>query len=185
MALDYITDYVALARLLTQDQTQPFRYDDTSFLLAFNNAALESRRIRPDMWIGATLPTFYSAQTSSATASGNTLNFTSGQIDTRIVPSMLAYDVTAPLGIVPGITVNLVTASTIVLSAGVTSGVGVGSGDTIAFISATPAIDQQYRMAFVYYMCGQAQLRDEEETQDTRAAAFLQLFERALTGGKA
>lgn len=37
-------------------------------------------------------------------------------------------------------------------------------------------IDPMYRVAFVYYICGQAQLRDEENTQDTRAAAFLNKF---------
>jgi hypothetical protein len=37
-------------------------------------------------------------------------------------------------------------------------------------------IDPMYRSAFVYYICGQAQMRDEENTQDTRAAAFLNKF---------
>lgn len=43
-------------------------------------------------------------------------------------------------------------------------------------------IDQRYRMAFVYYMMGMAQLRDEEETEDKRAAAFLSMFQQQLTG---
>lgn len=43
-------------------------------------------------------------------------------------------------------------------------------------------VDPMYRMAFVYYMVGQAQLRDEEETQDNRAAAFLAMFTKQLTG---
>lgn len=42
-------------------------------------------------------------------------------------------------------------------------------------------IDPQYRVAFVYYICGQAQLRDEENTQDTRAAAFLNKFVAQMT----
>jgi hypothetical protein len=37
-------------------------------------------------------------------------------------------------------------------------------------------IDYQYRQALVYYICGQAQLRDEENTQDSRAAVFLNKF---------
>jgi len=37
-------------------------------------------------------------------------------------------------------------------------------------------IDPQYRVSFVYYICGQAQLRDEEDTQDARATVFLNKF---------
>jgi hypothetical protein len=37
-------------------------------------------------------------------------------------------------------------------------------------------IDPQYRMAFIYYICGQAQLRDDEPTQDGRASAFANKF---------
>jgi hypothetical protein len=43
-------------------------------------------------------------------------------------------------------------------------------------MTASVPIDPMYRVAFVYYICGQAQLRDEENTQDTRAAAFLNKF---------
>lgn len=38
------------------------------------------------------------------------------------------------------------------------------------------ACDVQYRMALLYYICGQAQLRDAEEMQDGRALAFLNRF---------
>lgn len=37
-------------------------------------------------------------------------------------------------------------------------------------------MDELYRVPFVYFMVGHAQLRDEEDTQDTRAAAFLGKF---------
>lgn len=43
-------------------------------------------------------------------------------------------------------------------------------------LSATVPIDPQYRVAFVYYICGQAQLRDDENAQDSRAALFLNKF---------
>ena len=43
-------------------------------------------------------------------------------------------------------------------------------------MSATVSIDPQYRMAFVYYICGQAQLRDDENVQDSRAVTFLNKF---------
>lgn len=42
------------------------------------------------------------------------------------------------------------------------------------------AIDQQYRLALVYYTVGQANLRDEEDTQDARAAAMLLKFTQML-----
>lgn len=37
-------------------------------------------------------------------------------------------------------------------------------------------MDEMYRVPLVYYMCGHAQMRDEEGNQDQRAAGFLQLF---------
>ncbi len=33
-----------------------------------------------------------------------------------------------------------------------------------------------YRVALLYYICGQAQLRDDENTQDARATVFLNKF---------
>ncbi|HEY7824292.1 MAG TPA: hypothetical protein VIG24_15730 [Acidimicrobiia bacterium] len=42
--------------------------------------------------------------------------------------------------------------------------------------TAAVPIDQMYRVAFVYYICGHAHLRDDEITQDSRAASFLNLF---------
>ena len=42
-------------------------------------------------------------------------------------------------------------------------------------------MDEMYRTALAYYMCGIAQLRDDEEVQDQRAAAFLTMFQAKLT----
>jgi hypothetical protein len=47
---------------------------------------------------------------------------------------------------------------------------------TTAQLGDTVPIDPQYRMAFVYYICGQAHLRDDEISQDSRAAGFLNKF---------
>ena len=41
-------------------------------------------------------------------------------------------------------------------------------------------MDPMYRTALVYYMCGIAQLRDDEEVTDQRAAAFLGMFTAKL-----
>jgi hypothetical protein len=48
-------------------------------------------------------------------------------------------------------------------------------------MSAAVPIDPQYRVAFVYYICGQAQLRDDENVQDSRAAIFLNKFVAQMT----
>jgi hypothetical protein len=49
--------------------------------------------------------------------------------------------------------------------------------DATAFV-----MDDQYRPAFVYFIVGHAQLRDEEDTQDNRAQAFIGKFTQALRG---
>jgi hypothetical protein len=47
-------------------------------------------------------------------------------------------------------------------------------------IASEVPIDAQYRVPLVYYIIGQAQLRDEENTQDSRASAFLNKFTSQL-----
>ena len=47
---------------------------------------------------------------------------------------------------------------------------------TATAMTAPVPIDPQCRVAFVYYICGQAQLRDDENNQDSRSAAFLNKF---------
>jgi len=42
-------------------------------------------------------------------------------------------------------------------------------------------MDEMYRVPLVYYMCGHVQLRDNEEVQDQRAAAFFGLFHAKMT----
>jgi hypothetical protein len=41
-------------------------------------------------------------------------------------------------------------------------------------------IDDQFRMAFLYYVVGNAQLRDEEDTQDERAVGLITRFTSQL-----
>lgn len=58
---------------------------------------------------------------------------------------------------------------------------GVASVPAYSAVDTTPvAMDQQYRLPFVYFMTGHAQLRDEEDTQDARAAAFIGKFTAQL-----
>lgn len=42
-------------------------------------------------------------------------------------------------------------------------------------------MDELYRMPLVYYMIGHVQMRDDEEVQDQRAAAFIGMFKASLT----
>jgi hypothetical protein len=46
--------------------------------------------------------------------------------------------------------------------------------------STTVALDPQYRVAFLYYICGMTQLRDDEATQDARASGFMNKFTSSL-----
>jgi hypothetical protein len=182
MALDTINDFVAQARVLTQDTVVPYRYPDADLILAWNTCVLETRRLRPDLWMNVSpLPAFIYAATNAVTSSGTTLNFQSGTLPAGIVSGLLVYDVTNPGSIAAGVTTFSATNTQITLSGQIANQVNLG--DTIAIIaSPAPVIDPQYRMAWVYYMCGQAQMRDEEETQDTRAAVFMKMFESILTG---
>jgi len=41
-------------------------------------------------------------------------------------------------------------------------------------------LDAQYRVAVVYYMCGNIQLQDGEEATDQRSAAFTNMFVRQM-----
>lgn len=43
-------------------------------------------------------------------------------------------------------------------------------------LTAAVPVDPQYRLAFLYYVCGHAQLRDDEMNQDNRASAFMNKF---------
>ena len=43
-------------------------------------------------------------------------------------------------------------------------------------VDAKVPLDVMYRSALVYYICGRAQLRDDESTTDSRASAFMQKF---------
>lgn len=56
--------------------------------------------------------------------------------------------------------------------------------DTLPYFTAVDStefdMDQQYRLPFVYFMVGHAQMRDEEDTQDARAAAFIGKFTQQL-----
>lgn len=64
MALDTVADYVREARVLIQDTVEPYRYPNDNFLQALNIALLESRRIRPDLWIDTSVPSFNTVDTT-------------------------------------------------------------------------------------------------------------------------
>jgi hypothetical protein len=181
VSLDAIGGYITEARILLQDQTQPFRYPDSDLIRAFNNGLMDSRRLRPDMWLGfASVPEFYSSVVSANTASGAVIPFT--LLSPSVANGMYAFDVTTPNAtpMVAAPTVQSIASNTVTLSTNISQ--QVNQGDTFAFGTALPAIDQQYRTAFVYYICGMISMRDQEETEDSRAAGFMASFKNILTG---
>ena len=52
--------------------------------------------------------------------------------------------------------------------------------DTDILANTAFPMDEQYRMPFVLFIVGWAQLRDEEDTQDARAAALMGNFTKQL-----
>lgn len=50
-ALLTIDDYIADARILLQDTVSPYRYSDTSLVIAMNVTLLEARRLRADLFL--------------------------------------------------------------------------------------------------------------------------------------
>lgn len=56
--------------------------------------------------------------------------------------------------------------------------------DTLPYFTAVDStefdMDEQYRLPFVYFMVGHAQLRDEEDTSDQRSAAFIGRFTQQM-----
>ena len=47
------------------------------------------------------------------------------------------------------------------------------------------SFEQVFRTALPYYMAGHVQMQDEEDTEDSRAAAFIARFNTVLLGGSA
>jgi hypothetical protein len=60
----------------------------------------------------------------------------------------------------------------------------IGRADAVPSYAANDStvvvFDQQYRVAALYFVVGHAQLRDEEDTQDARAAGLLNKFSSIL-----
>lgn len=110
MALETVSAYVSFVRELLQDERDtPYRYSDASIVRALSLALPEAKKLRPDLFLGVTTPTY-------------TVN------DATVVP-----------------------------------------------------MDEMYRLALAYFCVGMMQLRDDEEVQDQRAAAFLQMASAKFT----
>lgn len=65
-----------------------------------------------------------------------------------------------------------------------TSQVDTGDADvsnySAAYMSDVVGLPVQYRVAALYFICGNAQLRDTEDVQDARASAFINRFTQQL-----
>lgn len=61
MALDTVGQIVARARTLLQDTVEPYRYPTSGLISALNEACMEARRLRPDIYLrtlNQTVPAF-------------------------------------------------------------------------------------------------------------------------------
>ncbi len=61
MALDTVGDLVTRARVLLQDSVEPYRYETSELIGGLNEACMEAKRLRPDLFLrtfNATLPSF-------------------------------------------------------------------------------------------------------------------------------
>lgn len=113
MALDTVGQIIARARALLQDQVEPYRYSTPDLIASLNEACMEAKRLRPDLYL-------------------RTLKLS--------LPAFAA------------------------------------EADTVT----NDKIPSEYRPTFIYYIVGNAQLRDEEDTQDQRATIFLNKFTAQL-----
>lgn len=58
-----------------------------------------------------------------------------------------------------------------------------GAVPAYSAVDTTPVpIEPQFRLAFLHGLCGHALQRDQEDVQDTRAIAFLNVMSNILTG---
>ena len=120
-ALSIVSDYIGDSRTLLQDTIQPYRYQDNELITALNVAMMDARRLRPDLFLGDLIETYFD--------------------------TIGTFNVGSPGRQVP--------------------------------------VEYPFRLAVLYGMCAHALTRDQEDVQDARAAAFLQIFVEKLTGTKA
>jgi hypothetical protein len=117
LALSTVQDYIGDVRTLLQDVIAPYRYADAELIVALNVTILNTRRLRPDLFLNDGTTTFLD----------NIPQFTA--VNSDAVP-----------------------------------------------------IEPGFRLALVHGICGHALERDQEDVQDQRASAFLQLYREQLLG---
>lgn len=64
--LETVTDYVTDARTLLQDTLSPYRYEDLDLVVALNVVIDDTRRLRPDLFLGDGTTTNFGAIPSFA-----------------------------------------------------------------------------------------------------------------------
>lgn len=88
-ALETVADYLSEARVLLQDKGTPARYSDDELVSALNISLFEAKRVRPDLFIGITIPTYSAASPNTAVTAVNEiyrlahLNFIIGHAQLR------------------------------------------------------------------------------------------------------
>ena len=64
-ALDTVASYITSARTFLQDTVEEYRYPDADLIEGLNFAMLEARRLRPDLFIGRSVPSFSTNDTTA------------------------------------------------------------------------------------------------------------------------
>ena len=84
MALDTVGQILARARVLLQDTVEPYRYGTPDLISALNEACMEAKRLRPDLYLrtlNLTMPAF--------TAEGDAV--TDDKIPSEYRPTFIYY----------------------------------------------------------------------------------------------
>lgn len=76
--LETVTDYVSDARTLLQDTISPYRYEDLSLVVALNITIDDTRRLRPDLFLGDGTTTYFGAMQSFSAVDSTVVAIQSG-----------------------------------------------------------------------------------------------------------
>lgn len=88
--LETVTDYVNDARILLQDTISPYRYEDTELAAALSITLDDTRRLRPDLFLGDGTTTLF-ADMPSYTAVDSTVVPIENGFRNAILMGMIAH----------------------------------------------------------------------------------------------
>lgn len=157
--LNTVSDCLGVIRTLLQDFVEPYRYPNADVVAGLNFGLLDMKRVRPDLFIGIR----YENQSRFIVAGDKT-----GGDPTQVavfgptIPAMTPIQKQQPR------------------RHGVLTIPSFDATSSMSWTTALIPIPPEYRMALVYYAAGHVQLRDDEVTQDSRAAAFIASYRQSM-----